>query len=837
MTRFAFVVLCLAGCVTAADVECPGGELCAAGTSCALSNGNALCIPNAKRLDDCDGYVALDECGTDRRCYDADIGLVCLPAFCGNGYTDPGEACDAGDNLTGDGCSADCRSTEVCGNAVVDAIRDERCDDGGIASHDGCSSDCNPELPQWSEAWMKPVRIRTRHGMAFDTRRGRAVVFGGTIANPGPTFAPVDETLEWTGREWALQRLVIAPPGRDGPAMTYDAKRAEVVMFGGSDSSDTWLWNGTRWMPLETIGPSARMNAAMVYDVARDTIVLFGGESVTGPSDETWELRGTIWTKLATATHPPAPAISTRAALVYDPGRGVVVAVSSGEAWELAGGQWKPIAAPPAVGVPYLAYDSIARRIILLGAEPTATSMGVWSYTGSGWTALPATSITPRASGSLVSDPVRGHLLFYGAISSGTPRDDSWEWDGTTWSRLVPLANDGYLEAGNLALVGAAMAHDPRHGLAIMFGGRGVGAGLTLAPPDTWAYNGVAWRRVATTGPAARYDHTLAADTEHDQIVLFGGIVVDAGGVARVNGETWLWDGTAWKPGPAGPPARRQAAMAYDPKRKRVVLFGGSIHTPKDLTTCNCLGDTWEWDGTAWSQNMQSPAPPPMAGARLAYDPVSGTLVMYAGSQLGMALGTTWIYDGTWRQLAPATSPPARAYGVFAFDPARRALVYHGGTPLLQALADAWEWVASANLWRRVPVSAGLQSRFAGAGATSPDGNGIVVAGGLFSGADSQGLSEPFVLRWNSGDREESCATRVDSDGDGAIGCADPDCWEVCTPLCSPGAVSCTSPRCGDGTCDPAFESRALCPADCGAPLLSCGDLVCDPGESCAADC
>ncbi len=45
---------------------------------------------------------------------------------CGDGVRDPGEACDDGNTAGGDGCSADCRSTEVCGNGVVDP--GEECD-------------------------------------------------------------------------------------------------------------------------------------------------------------------------------------------------------------------------------------------------------------------------------------------------------------------------------------------------------------------------------------------------------------------------------------------------------------------------------------------------------------------------------------------------------------------------------------------------------------------------------------------------------------------------------------------------------------------------------------
>lgn len=54
-----------------------------------------------------------------------------------------------------------------------------------------------------------------------------------------------------------------------------------------------------------------------------------------------------------------------------------------------------------------------------------------------------------------------------------------------------------------------------------------------------------------------------------------------------------------------------------------------------------------------------------------------------------------------------------------------------------------------------------------------------------------------------------------DLDGDGLAGCADPDCWGRCAPLCPPG-TSCgaAAVRCGDGTCT-AIEDHALCPTDC----------------------
>lgn len=60
--------------------------------------------------------------------------------ICGNGIVDLGEECDDGNNIDGDGCSAACASDETCGNSIVDAAAGEACDDGGESAT--CNADC-----------------------------------------------------------------------------------------------------------------------------------------------------------------------------------------------------------------------------------------------------------------------------------------------------------------------------------------------------------------------------------------------------------------------------------------------------------------------------------------------------------------------------------------------------------------------------------------------------------------------------------------------------------------------------------------------------------------------
>lgn len=66
---------------------------------------------------------------------------------CGNHHLDPGEACDDGNIMDGDGCSADCLSDETCGNGITDRNAEipEECDDGKLngVGNDICDSNCH----------------------------------------------------------------------------------------------------------------------------------------------------------------------------------------------------------------------------------------------------------------------------------------------------------------------------------------------------------------------------------------------------------------------------------------------------------------------------------------------------------------------------------------------------------------------------------------------------------------------------------------------------------------------------------------------------------------------
>ena len=115
-------------------------------------------------------------------------------------------------------------------------------------------------------------------------------------------------------------------PARARPGLAYDTKRGVTVLFGGRSSpggvhGDTWEWNGSTWQLRATTGPAPREALAMAYDSARGVTVLYGGfDGVPGtrvPFGDTWEWDGETWTQ-ATAAAGWSPRIAAAAVVFQD---------------------------------------------------------------------------------------------------------------------------------------------------------------------------------------------------------------------------------------------------------------------------------------------------------------------------------------------------------------------------------------------------------------------------------------------------------------------------------------------------------------------------------------
>ncbi|NOT07746.1 MAG: hypothetical protein HOP28_05995, partial [Gemmatimonadales bacterium] len=232
-------------------------------------------------------------------------------------------------------------------------------------------------------------------------------------------------------------------------------------------------------------------------------------------------------------------------------------------------------------------------------------------------------------------DAGRNRLVVFGGYGGIGYVGDTWEWDGTTWSRATgpsPSARNG-----------PAIVYQSAKRRLFLFGGDTRTDG---ALGDSWVREGAVWRQVASGGPA-RSGGGMVYDAGRDRVVLFGGIAA-----GKVLGDTWEWDGERWaKVADGGPPARALHGMAYDAGRRRVVVYGGLSLLAPDAPS---FDDTWEWDGTRWTQVRIPGLGTPRDHTAMVYDPVRRAVVLHGGG-MEAASAETWTYDGaTWARLTDA---------------------------------------------------------------------------------------------------------------------------------------------------------------------------------------
>jgi cysteine-rich repeat protein len=454
---------------------------------------------------------------------------------------------------------------------------------------------------------------RVEHAMAYDAGRKRVVLFGGVEAEAGAAFVYSTGTWEWAGATWTQHTTAHTPPLRYGASMAYDPVHGTIVLAGGAaqsaDLTDTWVYDGTDWTERLGAGWPALVGGSAAFDPVSGTVIAFGGQDINGYSGKTLSWNGTTWTDLAiagpserthgqmastgdhivwfsgaisgTSTPPPetwifksgawsqpvTPGGLTPEAIAYanDLARGRLVLFDGSSTWELSSSGWelRATGTPSSRTNTAMAYDPIARNVILFGGRASMTPLGdTWIWDGTSWTEkVTPPELTARAGVAMAFDGT--HVTLRGGFlpAGGTPSAGTWSWDGTSWS-VSTSANEP---------AAGPSAYDPvRNEL------------VTLVGTATWTYDGSTWVDTGASPPS--HDAPLVWNPARKKLQLVGGSDVN---------DLWEWDGSAWTritaegtiPSREGP----LAATAID--GTGVFIYGGS--------SAALLGDAWElrWDG------------------------------------------------------------------------------------------------------------------------------------------------------------------------------------------------------------------------------------------------
>lgn len=195
----------------------------------------------------------------------------------------------------------------------------------------------------WTNAWHQDAQgywrpnygatpaARMQHAMAYDSRRGRTVMFGGrgAVASGVPGDFAFNDTWEWDGTSWIF-RATNGPSARFDHHMAYDSVRGVTVLYGGFPANplEVWEWNGSNWNSVTTTnwslntptnGPTPNYYQSPPMDFDTSSGMTFVGATTDGSySRFYWAWDGHDW-------HPRQPGFSSYyyytpvyGAMVYD---------------------------------------------------------------------------------------------------------------------------------------------------------------------------------------------------------------------------------------------------------------------------------------------------------------------------------------------------------------------------------------------------------------------------------------------------------------------------------------------------------------------------------------
>jgi hypothetical protein len=556
---------------------------------------------------------------------------------------------------------------------------------------------------------------------------------------------------------FAAPLFALNPAARSESRMVYDPAIHRVVLYGGSspvdrgtkqtyELNDTWERTQVRWIQhFPAHNPGKRGAHVMVWDSNRNRVLLFGGHNGSTALNDTWAYQNDDWTQIDTPNSPTPRYIAGGA---FDPVRDRFIIFGGNQfaqdgktatpvydTWEFDGTTWvQTNSSGPQILKPILVYDAARNQVLMLGLDAKAvTLMYAYDAGSSSWKQLTPTTLPACANeGAMVYDDATQKVFYTGGVCTGSSStEDNLEWDGTNWATVTVNTNAG-------RLFGMAMTYDSEHDEVVLFGGADV---LNVMHSSTLVYANKVWLDVSGGGddPAPRSLFSFVTDPVNNAIWMFGGV-----DDSQTFQDFWKFQNGHWEEiGNGDEPTDCVYPLAsYDTDRQKMVLVCEN-------------STTWEFDVTnsTWKQATNLKEVPPIRRfGQMAYDQSLKKTVLFGGYDTNY-LNQTWTWDGTaWTQVAKKNPPPSRALASMWYDPALKKTVMYGGIGRLSSTdriirySDMWTFDGS-NWTQLNPIkdtpgaSSGTPGpRYGAQTSIDPRTNKLLLFGGLRVDTDSTGV-------------------------------------------------------------------------------------------------
>jgi galactose oxidase-like protein len=288
---------------------------------------------------------------------------------------------------------------------------------------------------------------------------------------------------------------------------------------------------------------------------------------------------------------------------------------------------------PPPCPEAELVFHTKLQQMLLVNCVEDASKENpsvIWGWNGTGWQRVTEGGPLRRILGGVSYDEKRNVLVLYGGrpIALGKCNQETWEWDGESWTQkevTPPTACDH-----------VKMVYDVASGESVLFSGLDPAEKLVN---ETWSWNGAEWKQLSKEGPESRGHFGFVYDPSHEQILLYGGYA------RTVTDEFWVWKDGKWKEiNFSGPGNLSHFGMTYDTDANALYIFGGATSTS---TFSSLTNKTWVLQDGKWKELNPVSAPSERGGPAMAYDPLRKRIVLYGGFDASRKnLGDTWEWDG-----------------------------------------------------------------------------------------------------------------------------------------------------------------------------------------------
>jgi hypothetical protein len=292
--------------------------------------------------------------------------------------------------------------------------------------------------------------------------------------------------------------------------------------------------------------------------------------------------------------------------------------------------------------------------------------------------ALFAAAPSGRTSSRMVYDAKSNYMVLFGGstkVDAGTrlsyDLNDTWAWVGDHWVQLFPATSPHGRSF-------QTMVYDSNHNRTLLFGGKsGTALADTIYYDDTWQFDGTNWSQINTPNqPSKRFYPGSAYDPVHDRWVLFGGTFITADGKTTTNyNDTWEFDGTTWTQKSTSGPSVVKPILVYDSKNDRIVMIASDTKEAVSMYA-------YDQKTSTWTQLTPDKLPDCASDAQMVYQNHVDNIVLFGGvCQASSVSGSTWEFDGTtWATVANASDPDRVGGEAMAYDPTRQETVIFGGT-------------------------------------------------------------------------------------------------------------------------------------------------------------